>query len=96
MVRIKIANPDINLRSGMSALLDIEIINKEGVISIPYEYVLKKEDRAYAFLAKGEKIEIKLGSQNETSFEVIEGLKEGDLLKQIDWQSLETEKGENS
>lgn len=88
LTKIKITNPDVDVKSGMSAILDIVTFKKEDVLVLPHEYVLKEKEKFFVFTPDDEKKEIKVGSQNEYEFEVLEGLAEGDKVKQIDFMEL--------
>lgn len=86
--KIKLIDFDKDLKPGMSAIVDIITHKKEDVLVLPHEFILKEGGKYFALLAKSGRQEIKLGLQNESYFEVLEGLKEGDRVRQIDFMEI--------
>lgn len=85
---VEILDPDSNLKSGMSVSLDLIAGKKEKVLVLGHEFIQKDGDQFFVTLADGERREIKIGMQNEEVFEILEGLKEGDEVRQIDFVEL--------
>jgi len=84
-VEIKITKAGFQmLRAGYSANADIIIQKKENVLIIPERVIEFKEDTAFVEIRepKGEIVKktIKTGLSDGLNIEVVEGLKEGDLL----------------
>ena len=86
-LRIEVTNADITLKPGMSTIIDITANKKENALLLRHEFIDKKDNKYLVTLANGKKQEIKVGIQNDEAFEITEGLKEGDQVKQIDFLS---------
>jgi multidrug efflux pump subunit AcrA (membrane-fusion protein) len=85
-VRIELVERDEKIGPGMSAVVDIITDRRENVLTLPHEYVRKNPDGSYfVLLESGEKRPIKVGMQNEESFEITEGLSEGDRVQLTDF-----------
>ncbi|MCD6423288.1 MAG: efflux RND transporter periplasmic adaptor subunit [Elusimicrobia bacterium] len=71
------------LRSGMSATVDFVVFDKKNVLAIPEEFLVRKGNRGYVFLKIGseeKRVKVKTGIEDGFYIEVVEGLKEGDLI----------------
>ena len=71
------------LRSGMSATVEFVVFDKKNVLAIPKEFLVKKGNRGYVFLKIGseeKRTQVKTGIEDSFYIEVVEGLKEGDLI----------------
>jgi len=71
------------LRSGMSATVDFVVFDKKNVLAIPEEFLVRKGNRSYVFLKIGseeKRVKVKTGIEDGFYIEVVEGLKEGDLI----------------
>ncbi len=82
-VLIRVDNPDDCLKSGMSARVRILSYSKKNAVLIPRAAVWWEGSKAMCKVQKSSNINItalKTGMANETSFEVIEGVKPGDLV----------------
>lgn len=89
-VRIEVTDSDKSLGPGMSVVVDIITAKREKVLTVRHEFVQRDEEGNYFLRLKtGEKKSIKVGLQNEESFEVTEGAEEGMELQQMDFSSLE-------
>lgn len=88
LVKLEITDIDEQLKPGMSTILDIIPHKKSDVLIIPHEYVDKQGSKYFVILRDGNRREIKIGMQNESIVEVVEGLKEGDELLQVDFIGL--------
>lgn len=89
--RIEIMDFDKDLKSGMSAIVDIVTNKKKDVLVIPHEFILKEDGKYFVFPVEGDKKEIKVGVQNESVFEVLEGVEEGEEVRQVDFLSILSE-----
>lgn len=86
--KIKITNADEDIKSGMSAIVDIVTMKKESVLVLPHEFVFKENNKYFVFNKSSEKKEISIGIQNEAFFEVLKGISEGDQVRQVDFLEL--------
>lgn len=86
--KIKILDFDEDLKPGMSAILDIVTHKKEDVLAVPHEFIFKDSGQYYAFLKDGERVEVQVGLQNEFHFEITGGVKEGQVLRQVDFVKM--------
>jgi multidrug efflux pump subunit AcrA (membrane-fusion protein) len=95
LVKIEVTDPDENLMPGMTAVVDVLTNKKSAVLTLAHEFIQKDGDDYSVMMKDGTKRPIKVGLQNEFSFEITEGLSEGDevlqvdFLKMIEKQSLE-------
>jgi cobalt-zinc-cadmium efflux system membrane fusion protein len=87
-VRLEILNKDDSLKSGMSVLVDIIVNKKEDVLVLKHEYINKDKDKKYVILEDGTKIFIRTGLFNDEEVEVLDGIREGDIVRQVDFLSL--------
>jgi RND family efflux transporter MFP subunit len=80
-VEITVNNPDLSLRPNTFGEISLEVSTHENALVIPQKAVLENK---YVFRVKNnntvERVEISLGLQNSDRIEVINGLKEGDLV----------------
>lgn len=79
---IKISNPDSSLLPGMSAVIEIVTLQKNDILAIPHEFVLKGEKTSKVIMLDGERREVSLGTYNESLTEITKGLHEGDRIQQ--------------
>lgn len=84
-VRVVLDERDPALRSGMSATVEIEVDRRENVLLVPNAAVRRDRSTGRAFVNRVvgdrvEEVEIRLGAQGETESEVLEGLREGDIV----------------
>ncbi|MBL7081469.1 MAG: efflux RND transporter periplasmic adaptor subunit [Candidatus Omnitrophica bacterium] len=83
LVEIKILNYDRRLKPGMFARIKILIREKEDVLIIPKDAILKEDSSNYVFVVKDNKAhrqKIETGLHENSKFEVINGLKEGEFV----------------
>ncbi len=83
-VRLEVLDPDDQIKSGMSALVDVITAQRENVITVRHEYLSKAEDGFEVLLKSGEYRSVKVGLQNEEAFEITDGLKIGDVIMPAD------------
>lgn len=84
--RIEILNPDDKLRPGMSAVADITVAEKKGILLLPREFVNRNgDDFYYVILKNGKKRAVTLGMQSTEGIEIKGGLKEGEVVKQVNY-----------
>lgn len=93
-VEIFIDNPNERLRSGMSAKCSLAVIDRQGVLTLPVDYVKKEGRKAFAFFppdnpkdpkAKAKQVSITIGAQSGSVLEITSGLKEGDKVVKPDY-----------
>jgi HlyD family secretion protein len=71
------------IRPGMTAIVSIETLRKDNVLSIPSSAVGFDDEKAYVYrlsTRKEEKVEVKLGVKGISDYEVISGLEEEDII----------------
>lgn len=83
-VRLRLDNPDIVLKPGMFATVRIYARPVEDALIVPPEAVIHSGERNLVFVAKEggrfEPREIELGVRGENAYQVLDGLKEGDVV----------------
>lgn len=87
-VRIEIMDADSQLMPGMTAIADIITYKKDDALTLAHEFIGKENENHFVILKGGTRREIKVGVQNESVFEITEGLNEGDEVEQIDFLQL--------
>lgn len=87
-VKIELYDFDEKLKPGMSVIIDIITEKRSKVLTLKHEYIHHENDKYFVILKNGTKKEIKIGLQNEESSEILEGLKEGDLAKIVNFSEL--------
>ncbi len=88
LIKMEILNFDEALKPGMSCLIDIVTNEKDGVIALAHEFIHLDGDNPFVVLEDGSKVPIKLGIQNEAVSEVLEGVKEGTKVRQVDFMQV--------
>ena len=80
-VEVNVDNPDLALRPNTFGEVSLEVSTHEHALVIPQKAVLENK---YVFRVKNdntvERVELNLGLQNSDRIEVVNGLKEGDLV----------------
>jgi len=83
-VRLKILDPDEQVRPGMTAAVNIIVSEETDILTVPSRAVRLKDGNRIVYILKGgaiQEIEIEVGASSDTSVEVMPGdLKEGDLV----------------
>lgn len=87
-VRIEVLDKDRDLRPGMSCLVDIITEKRTNVLLLPHEYVQKKDEVFFVTLADGTKRTVRVGLRNESAFEILDGLIQGDRVQMVDFAAL--------
>ncbi|HEV7226249.1 MAG TPA: HlyD family efflux transporter periplasmic adaptor subunit, partial [Pirellulales bacterium] len=80
---IKIDGEPEELKPGMTAEIEVLVSQKKGVLLLPVQCVAQRGDklRAYVKTHNGiEAREVLLGATNDTVLEILDGLKEGELV----------------
>lgn len=83
-VRIELANPGNLLKPGMYAQVEIPVAGKGSVLTVPTSAVIDSGTRRVVLVQTGagrfEPREVKLGSRSDNYVEVINGVKDGELV----------------
>ena len=83
-VRIVLANPKAMLKPAMFAQVELPTSAKGKVLTVPHSAVIDSGVRQLVLLVRGagrfEPREVKLGARSRQWLEVIEGLREGDVV----------------
>ncbi|MHB8950488.1 MAG: efflux RND transporter periplasmic adaptor subunit, partial [Rhodoferax sp.] len=83
-VRVELANPGLLLKPGMFAQVELQVAAKGQVVTVPVSAVIDSGTRQIVLLEKGvgrfEPREVKLGARNDTYVEVLDGVKDGELV----------------
>jgi multidrug efflux pump subunit AcrA (membrane-fusion protein) len=79
-VTLAIPQADARLMPSMTANVDILTAQKTGVLYLPRAAVTRQGDEDSVTLSGGAKQRVKLGLKNETVVEIVEPLKEGDVV----------------
>lgn len=88
LVKILILDPDPLLRPGMTSAVDIISDRRDNVLTLKHEYIQMSNGSFFVTLKDGAKRDIKVGLQNESVFEIIEGLEENQEVRLVDFLSL--------
>jgi macrolide-specific efflux system membrane fusion protein len=68
------------LRPEMTAAVRIALETRQGVLALPRRAVRRDGGRSYVLTPGGEQRRVKTGLRDETDCEIVEGLREGDLV----------------
>ncbi|MGQ9660756.1 MAG: efflux RND transporter periplasmic adaptor subunit [Kiritimatiellia bacterium] len=82
-VVIQVLNPNSRLRSGMSVRIRVRSYSHPNTLLIPRTAVLWENNQPFCQLTYGstvQKVRVRVGLGNETHFEVLDGLREGDRV----------------
>jgi len=83
-VRIETENRDQRLKSGMFADVEITTTTKENVLLVPDAAIQTNGEEQIVFIARNpttfEKRTVKLGQQQDSQMEILEGVKEGEKI----------------
>ena len=82
--KAKILDIDENIHPGMSAVIDIISAEKKQALVLPNEFISRKNNTFFVVMENNQKRDIRVGIQNESYFEITDGLQEGDKVKQMD------------
>ncbi len=76
----RVINNEIPPYWGLTAYLDLLLDKKENVLIVPRVYLLFKKGKAFVKLKNGELKEVKIGIVSDFKVEIVDGIKEGDVL----------------
>ena len=80
---IEISNPDLALRPGMWASVEIELQKKENALLIPAEALVTEKNKNFVFVVrdgKAEKIAVQTGFDDGANVEILKGCVPGDAV----------------
>lgn len=87
-VRVEILEPPPEIRPGQSAVIDIVTNKFENALYLQHEFVNQDGDKYFVVTRSGKRKPIKVGRQSDTAVEIVEGIKEGEEVEQIDFLKL--------
>ena len=83
-VRLELANPGLLLKPAMFAQVELPVSAKTAVITVPVSAIIDSGTRQIVLIQQGEgrfePREVKLGARSDTHIEVIDGVKDGELV----------------
>lgn len=82
---IELLDSDERIKPGMSATIDVIAISLKDVLTLRHEYVQNDNDHFSVILEDGTKREIKIGLRNDEMVEIVDGLREGDVVQQVEF-----------
>lgn len=85
LVYIEVTDGDAKLKPGMSAIIDVIAASSKQALTIGHEFVHDEEGPPYVVFKDGTKREITIGLRNDEAVEIVDGLKEGDELRQVEF-----------
>lgn len=88
-IRIELLDKDDKIKPGMSVIIDVLTNKKEKVLTLRHEYIQREDDQYFVMLKDGKRRDIKVGLQNEEGFEILEGLREGEMVKLVDFTAIQ-------
>lgn len=78
-IRIKVDDPIPELKTGLSAIVEIVVDSRKDVIRLAQEYVIREKGKSYVTMAKGnERREVELGLRSDAHVEITKGLQPGE------------------
>ena len=84
-----LASHDKRLLPGMSTVMDIVPDKREKVLVLPHEYVQEDDNGYFVTMENGAVRKVKVGMQTSAeAVEILDGLKEGDKVRVIDFLNL--------
>lgn len=83
-VEVELQNPNHIIKPGMFASAKLVLSSQEGVISLPIDAVVNKNDESYVFVLQDDntvkKVIVQTGMTNDENIEIVSGLTEGDQV----------------
>ncbi len=69
----------------MSVSVDIIAESREGILILGHEFINRDADGYSVKFKNGQIRKVKLGLQTDEAFEIVEGLKEGEVVEPVDF-----------
>ena len=91
-MRLEILDFDEKIQPGMSVIVDIITLKKENVLRVRHEFIGQEKGQYFLTLAKGQRVNVELGDQNEEYSEIKSGVDEGAVIQKVDFSKLIKEK----
>jgi len=82
-VVVRLDRAEVPLRVGYNATVDIKVLSRERIISLPVTAVLQEDGASYVFVVeegRARRREVKTGEKSEEWVEVVSGLVEGERV----------------
>lgn len=93
-VKIRLDPTNIILRLGMTADVNIKVMDKKNVLIIPYTAISEEKEKFFVFVVENNKLKkrfIKTGIENYEYTEIISGLKENEVIVENNTLKLQEE-----
>jgi multidrug efflux pump subunit AcrA (membrane-fusion protein) len=87
-IKIEILDQDETIKPGMSVIIDVVTGKKEKVLTLRHEYIHQEKNQPFVILTSGKRQNIKTGLQNQETMEILEGVKEGNAVRKVDFTQL--------
>ena len=87
-VRVEILDPPAAVRSGQSAIVDIVTDKFPNVLYLEHEFVAREGGKSFVITRRGRRRDVKVGRQSDLAVEILDGLREGDEVEQVDFLKL--------
>lgn len=84
-IRVKLAEVNEAIRSGMSVTTEIITAEAKDALSLRHDFVGKDGEQYFVTTSKGERRNVTIGLQTDEAFEILEGVNEGDEVLQVDF-----------
>lgn len=82
-VRIALSHPDDLLKAGMFARSKVDVLLRPNTLSVPKEAIQEQNGKYYVFVFNKNTVRkqmVQLGLDNDSEYEVLKGIKEGDRV----------------
>lgn len=83
-IEVELDNPDHIIKPGMFASAKLVLSSQDGIITLPLNAVVNKNEQTYVFVVQEDntvkKVDVETGMSNEESIEIVSGLQEGDQV----------------
>ena len=91
-LELEIANTDLRIQPGKRYMVQLTTEREEEVLAVPIHSIIRENSNAYVFVQEGDRFikrQIVLGRLNAEYQEVLQGLKEGELIVVAGQNSLQ-------